>query len=165
MFSLTLVNANGATTDTDPEARRSPRPGPCGWRNEEGDLELGLPATGRSAKSSTMRMRPSDDEAQDPLVVSEAEGTLVFASTSTTTRRPARCVPSTKQRPPTLARGSDHRAAIRANGPVISRASQGEQAGELWDHVRWLGRARWFLRDLKRERRGPGRVTTPSVHC
>ncbi len=41
-------------------------------------------------------------------------------------------------------------------GPVISSAPQGEEAGELWDHVRWLTEHGYFF-ELKRERdRGPG---------
>ena len=42
-------------------------------------------------------------------------------------------------------------------GPVIAQAPQGERAGELWDHVRWLAEHDGFF-ELKRERdRGPGR--------
>jgi hypothetical protein len=41
-------------------------------------------------------------------------------------------------------------------GPVISSAPAGEEAGELWDHVRWLTERGYFF-ELKRERdRSPG---------
>jgi 2-hydroxychromene-2-carboxylate isomerase len=41
-------------------------------------------------------------------------------------------------------------------GPVISKPAEGEAAGELWDHVRWLADQDGFF-ELKRERdRGPG---------
>jgi 2-hydroxychromene-2-carboxylate isomerase len=41
-------------------------------------------------------------------------------------------------------------------GPVIAKASTGEAAGELWDHVEWLIRQDGFF-ELKRERdRKPG---------
>lgn len=41
-------------------------------------------------------------------------------------------------------------------GPVISKPGEGEAAGELWDHVRWLAEQDGFF-ELKRERdRGPG---------
>lgn len=41
-------------------------------------------------------------------------------------------------------------------GPVISSAPEGEEAGELWDHVRWLTERGYFF-ELKRERnRSPG---------
>ena len=41
-------------------------------------------------------------------------------------------------------------------GPVISPAPEGEEAGELWDHVRWLTERGYFY-ELKRERdQSPG---------
>lgn len=36
-------------------------------------------------------------------------------------------------------------------GPVVSSAPEGEEAGELWDHVRWLTERGYFF-ELKRER-------------
>jgi 2-hydroxychromene-2-carboxylate isomerase len=41
-------------------------------------------------------------------------------------------------------------------GPVVSIASTGEEAGEMWDHVSWLAEREEFF-ELKRERdRNPG---------
>ena len=43
-------------------------------------------------------------------------------------------------------------------GPVVSSAPTGEEAGELWDHVRWLIEKDGFF-ELKRERdRKPGQL-------
>jgi predicted DsbA family dithiol-disulfide isomerase len=43
-------------------------------------------------------------------------------------------------------------------GPVVSVAPEGEAAGELWDHVRWLTEADGFF-ELKRNRdRAPGQA-------
>jgi predicted DsbA family dithiol-disulfide isomerase len=36
-------------------------------------------------------------------------------------------------------------------GPVLSSAPEGKEAGELWDHVRWLTERGYFF-ELKRER-------------
>ena len=42
-------------------------------------------------------------------------------------------------------------------GPVVDRRIAGEEAGELWDHVRWMLDRGWFF-ELKRERTSRAQV-------
>ncbi len=160
LFSLTLVNANGEDPLTDPEAR-----GVSALRT----LALVEREHGNEAADYLYRaIGERVHEGDEPLTTDVVRSALGDSGLDASLVDSALDDDSTAQE----VRAQHEAAAADAGcfgvptivlesgqgifGPVISRASQGEQAGELWDHVRWLAEQDGFF-ELKRERdRGPG---------